>query len=670
MKIDLKGRVNNTKLAHSNSLLPLFEAIVNSIHAVEDAGERGGRIDVFILRDDAQGVLQPEDLVSHPIHSFFVEDNGIGFTERNYQSFNTSDSTHKASRGGKGIGRLLWLKAFQKAEVNSVYNDGAEYWQRSFRFTLSEEGVDEHKALKAAAKKRHTKVALLNYRQEFKDKCPRAARVIAKRVIEHCLEYFVLGDCPRITLHDVNEMEVLDLNRVFDEEIRPRISSQAFLVKEQPFTVTHLRVATGYETQHRLHFCAHKRAVLTESLAGKVPNLSPALREDGEDRPFVYVGYVSGAYLDDSVTADRTSFFSYDREELDFGGGITWQQLVDESVDQAAAFLAPYTDPVKEAKEQQIRSYVQNRAPQYRPLIKHKSEALNAVPPNLSDERLDIELYKINQTYETELRQKYQSLMANEETKKEPEEFDRKFDEFIQEWNEVGMAKLAKHVAHRKATLSFLEASLGHHGEDNKYKLENAIHRIIFPLRKTSDDVRADQMNLWILDEKLAYHHYLASDMPFKDMEGVVDVESKDRPDLLIFHGTAAFTDTSPPFNSLTLIEFKRPARNNYDDDENPIRQVYKYVREIKAGKALDRKGRPLSIPPHTPIYAYIVCDPTPKLREHAENAQLTPTPDASGYFGYNSNHGVYVEVISFDKLVGDARKRNAVLFEQLGLLN
>jgi hypothetical protein len=31
-------------------------------------------------------------------------------------------------------------------------------------------------------------------------------------------------------------------------------------------------------------------------------------------------------------------------------------------------------------------------------------------------------------------------------------------------------------------------------------------------------------------------------------------------------------------------------------------------------------------------------------------------------------NYGVYVDIISFDKLLGDAKKRNAILFEKLGL--
>ena len=68
----------------------------------------------------------------------------------------------------------------------------------------------------------------------------------------------------------------------------------------------------------------------------------------------------------------------------------------------------------------------------------------------------------------------------------------------------------------------------------------------------------------------------------------------------------------------------------------------------------------PINVPNHTPFYAYIVCDLTPKLVLQAENATLTHSPDSLGYFGYNPQLRTYVEIISFDKLIGDAKKRNA----------
>lgn len=92
-------------------------------------------------------------------------------------------------------------------------------------------------------------------------------------------------------------------------------------------------------------------------------------------------------------------------------------------------------------------------------------------------------------------------------------------------------------------------------------------------------------------------------------------------------------------------------------------------MRLIQSGKAFDRGGTPINVPDHTPFYAYIVCDLTPKLVQQAENATLTHSPDSLGYFGYNSKLRTYVEIVSFDKLIGDAKKRNAFLFDQLGIL-
>ena len=44
------------------------------------------------------------------ITGFKVIDNGIGFDENNMRSFLQSDSTYRADKGGKGVGRFSWLK--------------------------------------------------------------------------------------------------------------------------------------------------------------------------------------------------------------------------------------------------------------------------------------------------------------------------------------------------------------------------------------------------------------------------------------------------------------------------------------------------------------------------------------------------------------------------------
>ena len=50
MQIDIKGKINEKKLAFSNTLLPLYEAIVNSIHAIEERDNDNGIIEIDIIR--------------------------------------------------------------------------------------------------------------------------------------------------------------------------------------------------------------------------------------------------------------------------------------------------------------------------------------------------------------------------------------------------------------------------------------------------------------------------------------------------------------------------------------------------------------------------------------------------------------------------------------------
>jgi hypothetical protein len=238
---------------------------------------------------------------------------------------------------------------------------------------------------------------------------------------------------------------------------------------------------------------------------------------------------------------------------------------------------------------------------------------------------------------------------------------------FMEKWNELGMAELARYVAYRKAVLLFLDKSLGRK-DDGTYHREDAIHQAIFPLKQTSDDIPPERMNLWVIDDKLIYHRYLASDLPYKKMSEVVNVPSGDRPDIIIFHSASALVESDPPSTAVSIIEFKRPVREDYSENENPVTQLVNYARQLRDGKAVSAKGRPICGLEYSPFYGYLVCDLTTKLRSMAEAAGLCKTSDNMGYFGYNPNVQMYIQVFSFEKVIGDAKKRNAILFEKLNI--
>src|SRR5689334_12383851 len=111
MKIDVRGRVRNTRLPTTRPLLPLFEAVVNSIQSIDAAGLGSkGRIAITVSREDTVPGLEGEDALG-AVTGFSIADNGPGFTDANFESFTTADSSFKMSEGGKGIGRFTWLKA-------------------------------------------------------------------------------------------------------------------------------------------------------------------------------------------------------------------------------------------------------------------------------------------------------------------------------------------------------------------------------------------------------------------------------------------------------------------------------------------------------------------------------------------------------------------------------
>lgn len=673
MDLDLLGKINNTKLPLSHGLLPLFEAVSNSIHSIEESKQPDGQIDIDIIRDTAQGsLIDGEPVPNQPIIGFVVHDNGAGFTDENYQSFQRSDSTRKKSKGGKGVGRMLWLKAFEKAHIVSIFSVGDKKYRRTFDFTLSNEGVEKPVLEEANGDAIKTTIQLIGFRAEYRNNqsCPKTASTLARRIVEHFLGIFLLDGCPKIMLHDAYEQTDVNLKDMFRREMRIESKTQEFQIKKQSFRIAHVRLLPPQDVGHSLCLCAVSRTVKLEALPKLLSNLESQLTDPIDNRRFLYVGCVSGKFLDANVNQERTRFEIPDHDEDGlFPDELTLREIVQVASEKARAFLEPYTKPLNEAKKARIAEFVTKDAPQYRPLLKHKADRIDNLRSNLSEEQLDVELYKIGQEWDLHLRAEYKKLLSEKDASAtEQESFRQRYERFLAEWNESGISKLARYVVHRRATLAFLEERLKLKA-DGKYALEDAIHEIIFPLKATSDDVRVENMNLWILDEKLAYHYYLASDKPLEQID-VIEVGSKDRPDLLIFNRPIAFADSGPPFSAIVIVEFKRPARDDYTEKEkkNPITQVYDYIDLLKEGNAVDKRGRPISIPSHLPIYAYIVCDLTQSLHKQARDYQLTKTPDSQGYFGYHRDHGAYIEVMSFDKLIADAQRRNKILFDKLGL--
>ena len=201
--------------------------------------------------------------------------------------------------------------------------------------------------------------------------------------------------------------------------------------------------------------------------------------------------------------------------------------------------------------------------------------------------------------------------------------------------------------------------------DQGKHRSEGEVHDIIMPRRKDSESLNYEDHNLWILDERLNFTHYVASDLPIAGGRS-------DRSDVTIFNRRVAFRGDNQPSNPITVFEFKKPQRHNFADpssDEDPVQQIIRYVNQIRAGKFKTPEGRDIRVTDDTPFYGYVVCDLPRKVADWLHNEKnFTPMPDGLGYFQWFGNIRLYMEVLSWTKVLADAEMRNRVFFHKLGI--
>jgi len=666
MRTDVQGRVKNTSLAEDKSLLPVYEAIVNSIQAIEDANEKNGRIQIVIVRDDKH-LLAKQDASAGDILGFDVIDNGIGFTDENFQAFNTADTTYKAQRGGKGVGRFLWLVAFEKVEVESHCKHDKKFVCRRFEFVAEGEGVRNESKGDSADKKRQTFVRLRGFRPKYREQCPKKPDTIVSHIIEHCLEFLIRPDCPDIKLEDAANGESFNLNELLTRELAEKGKTDCVDVHGHKLNVLHVRLFEAHGRDHRVYFCANHRVVKSEKLLGKVPNLARHLTDD-TGRSFIYAAYIDGELLDKSANAERTEFSIVEDDSDLLVKQVTWPVIRQKVFENAQAFLAPYTGPVRERKQKRIQEFIAKDGPMYRSILKHIEPAIDMIDPEIGDDALDIRLYEAYHGLQVKLRNEGQELLGDEADHDEDfDEFSKRLQDYFDKVTDINKSDLARYVCHRKAILDFLQKQLDLKN-DGKHRREDRVHGIIFPLGKTSDDVPIDDHNLWLVDEKLVFHRFLASDKQLRTNRGIT-TESRKEPDLIVFDKACAFaSDLESPFAAIDIIEFKRPMLDGYTEGDNPVTQVLGYVQDIQEGRARTPQGRDIPIGKDIPFFCYVVCDITPSLIQQAKLLDLTATPDGQGFFGYRKQFNAYVEIISYTKLITDAKKRNAAFFNKLGL--
>jgi hypothetical protein len=667
LQTNLKGRLRNTSLPKNHGLMPVFEAVVNSIHSVEEKGNTSSGKIILRIHRATQGALDLDAKSLPSIVGFSISDNGCGFDDANFKSFETLDSDHKIGKGCRGVGRLMWLKVFDLVEVESHFIDTeGNFKKRVFLFD-DKSGVHGEQILETSEQQSGTIIKLRGFDESFRKHVPTKGESIANQLLEHVLWYFVRNeDAPKILVEDFGD--IIDLDALYDQHMHASAFHETISIRDYSFDLTHIKFRASVNKKHQLALCAANRLVKEESIQGKLPGLYGKISDDSGE--FTYTCYVSSNYLNEHVRSERTSFDIAEDVE-DMLNEVSFKDIRDAVLERTKEYLQDVLAENVSAGRKRVDDFINNHAPRYRPIANYVAEELLIVDPEKSDKELELHLHAQWYEVERQLVSEGHEIMQpqNEE---HIEEYKERLSEYLRKAEDLKKSDLANYVSHRRVIIDLLQKSIERR-EDGRYAREDMIHELIMPMIKDSSEVFLDSCNLWLIDERLAFHNYLASDKTLNAMP-ITSSDSTKEPDLLsfrVFDNPLLVNDqTSFPLASITVVEIKRPMRNDMreGEDKDPIDQALGYIERIREGQVKTKSG--LIIPRNNdiPAYCYIVCDLTSSMIKRCKNFSLTMTADGMGFFGYNPNYKAYIEVISFNQLVKAAKERNRAFFDKLGL--
>jgi len=613
--LNIAGFVAGIDIEPDEYLLPLQEAVVNSIQSIEDKNPNKGKISIKIIRGKQLSVGDEFEEPYKPIQGFEVYDDGVGFTNRRFQAFNDAFTDINKGKGCKGVGRYTVLACFGSMNIDSTFIENDKWQNRSFKFDVINGVNPENNGNLNPSEKKELKtvIKLNNYKPNFQ-KYINENRIsindIAKGIIEHCLLYFISDEIPLIRIYNENDSDnSIIVNDLYSDVVKfdNKVKSIKINNIETPFSLNYLR---NYNNKtHSIHLCANKREVGKKiSVSNYIPSFVQGL-EDEEDRKYYLSIYVTGGFLDEKANYQRNRFTiplkdddknSFD--EISIDGLLT---NVSDNV------RVQYSDSIQSAeneKNNKIHDYILNpKKPRlaYKHLLSVEN-IFNDIPANATDERLEAELHK--KVFKLEQKRSKAFEKAFSKKKYDKEDFSKIIQDVLREEAAFSFGKLADLMVRRKAVIKLFRQYLEWRNDEN-YMLEEDLHNIIFTMGAESKLMPNEYHNLWLLDERLTFNSYTTSDKQLRTNKHL-ESDSQKEPDLMIYDFPWAYSDDPNNVNSIVVFEFKRPGRDmNTNADKKLDTQVEEYFEKLMESKAKSDKGKLLNIEDNTPKFGYIICD-------------------------------------------------------------
>lgn len=652
--VDLASEITRATLPANleGFLFPVFEAISNSLHSIDDrfaeeAHERG-KIRVIIDLDEK---------------TITVSDNGEGFNRKNLEAFLTPFTGHKFYRNGKGFGRFISFKIFDKvyyASPTQVDNETFQNLVFEYKPLDPEDNLVEVSSRGLIPQHEHDQGLTVIFRQPkaafesfFSLGSKKGPEQLSEEsfilsLLDHFLLEFIQKKAPKAFICEIAGA-AFNLSEYFNQSVKDcGVKTLALKVGdcEHQFNLHFMQIDDGKSKRHSLYFYADNRA--TSDLENISKGLKDGAFEGESGRRYNYLVAVSSDYFKSSQSRDKIENLAV---KIDYAGRTAALKdvLCAAARDQILEFEPNYTQRRRASIRKSVEELI-SLDPMLRRGLGDRSidDFVNDRGITESKEQIASDLFVLR------LRNKFDFRKINSKTPFE------ELQKVVQK-NIPDDAKeaLAVYVAYRNDVIKVLKEMLNRQ-QDGLAK-EDAIHQLVYPRYRDSEEVDYSSHNLWLIDDDLAFAEYISSD---RTISGRRRGAGQYAHDLLVNNQ-----------NELLLVEMKRPQKDNYDESEdakkptdNPVQQLISQVAQIRdEGKVITSGGRIVPIPGDKMVRGYILADWNDEIRNYLMNNDFIVTDHGGpmAYRYYNARN-LMIEVLAFDRLADRAAKRNQVFVQIL----
>ena len=626
-------------------LLPTLEAVSNAMHGIEarfgdDAREQGTiEISMSSINDPQQMMIS-------------ISDNGIGLDDGNYRSFKTPFSGHKLQQNGRGFGRFIAFKVFSRILYSSRFEALPTPDKRTFRF-------DIYQTNELIYHDGEPDFGHLGLRVDYNEPRPEWHELIAMldesdiadHIGSHFLPHFLYRWLPEITIRfddaepnsitaHFKNVFVQSESGFFDVQIDGKAETIDYSLTKVPRTRSF--------KNHSLLFAAGDRIVgnprdLTNLLG------QPAFSGD-DNQPYIVIAVVRSTAFETRLNDART--------------GINISPAIIEEIVGAVGDIIQTTENGQIAKIKAVQSRDLEGALQENPILRIglKGQSISAYvagkPNNWKAQdfvsNLAIERYRVSRDLSKAI-----TSAAND-----PDNYMANIKDIVDKIDASNKEALAEYVVHRKKVIELIEAARKY-GSTGTHAPEDTIHDLVF--HRFSDSVDTDyfEHNLWLVDDALAFLPYISSD---RAMHGKGRKKGDKIADLAFFDDSLVLGDNDG--TTITIIEFKRPSRDDYrfgDVKHDPVMQVIETLKGATAAGGIARTdGSHFAFRGVVRRFGYIVADLKPSLVAVLRNHDFKNDWNPDVYVRYRDNEQIFIQAMGYDTLIAHAKKRNQAFFSVL----